>query len=232
MSNEVTTSAQASVAADEGSLKRSIQMKFFAGKNTVKRVSIASAKIKAGETPEGTPDAVIVGGQIIGQIFDVKEKLGTLPDGTEKVSLLAMGEFEATNYETGEVITSAAAYLPTYYLETVQSMLAKDASASLVFAVEISIMATGKSIPYAYEVKNLVRRRPDNPLNALKAEMAKAGRLRLPPPPPHGSDVLEGEVLAIATTDYVTTDVEEAASDAAADPPLDEAPPAAAKGKK
>lgn len=200
MTTQTTSQAAAvtSVAADEGNLKRSIQMKFFAGKETIKNVTIASAKIAAGMNPDEVEDRLIVGGQIIGQIFDVKGKVSKLPDGTEHESLVAIGEFEAANYETGEVVSSTAAYLPGYYLETVQSMLdkARDVPA-IIFAVEVSIVATGKTVPYSYEVKNLIRRRPENPLNALKAEMKAAGRLRLPPPTLEAPKVIEGEVRVI-----------------------------------
>jgi len=150
----------------------------------MKLFGTAKMKKKAQETDDNDkfiyPKGLAVG-QIVGEIFDVKEKLGTLPSGEVKSSLLAIGSFEAVVYETGEVMESTAAYLPGYYLDTVKSMLDRGANA-IAFAVEILLVPTGKSIPLAYEVKNLIRRRPDNVINKLKAEMASANMLRLPPP--------------------------------------------------
>lgn len=175
-------------------MKRSIQMKMFASTTDHAEMALAQSKMPAGQF---TVSRTL--GQIIGNIFDVKVKSGELPDGTTKESLLAVGEFEGVVYATGKVVSSTSAYLPAYYLEVVQSILAKDPTASVLCAVEIVLAPTGKSIPTAYEVRNLVRRRPDNPLNALKLEMAAAGRLRLPPPTERDpNQVIEGEVLAIA----------------------------------
>jgi hypothetical protein len=216
--------ATGSVAEDVGNLKRSIQMKLF---------GTAKAKKKAQETDEHEkfiyPKGLAVG-QIVGEIFDVKEKSGTLPSGEVKMSLLAIGSFEAIVYETGEVMESTAAYLPGYYLDTVKSMLDRGANA-IAFAVEIVLVPTGKSIPLAYEVKNLIRRRPDNVINKLKAEMAASKVLRLPPPTETAAPDPD-EVLAIeAQYEDVTPDddVADAASPATA---ATETSPAPKGGKK
>lgn len=179
------TNTNTSVAADEGRLKRSIQMKMFLSPALKKQLLGMDA------------NQSIPLGQIVGEIFSVKEKPGTLPDGTPKMSLLALGDFEGMVYETGEVFTSAAAYLPGYYLEVVEAMLKSSGSQSIVFGIEVVGVNTGKSIPYAYEVTNLARRRPDNPINALKLEMAKAGRLRLPTPVVGSGALIEGEVREV-----------------------------------
>ena len=182
MTDQAVTNEATSVAPEEATLKRSIQMKMFASKEDHREV--------------GFKNAPKVLGQLVGQIFDVKEKTGTLPNGETKMSLLAIGEFEGMNYATGEVFQSTSAYLPGYYLETVQSMLEKGNANAILFAIEIVLTPTGKNIPTAYEVRNLVRRRPDNPINLLKAEMAAAGRLRLPKPN-NVQAAIEGEVLTL-----------------------------------
>lgn len=182
--SEVTAqeqSTEGSVAADEGNLKRSLQMKMFSSKKIQGRV-IAEEKS-------------IALGQVIGTIFAIKEKVGTLPNGETKVSLLAFGDFEAVNYETGEVFQSTAAYLPGYYLETAAEMLKASNSGALLIAIEIVLVPTGKNIPVAYEVRNLVRRRPNSPLNMLKAELAATNRLRLPKPTEGPVALLEGEII-------------------------------------
>ena len=209
----MTTSENASVAPAEGTVKRSITMKNFRTKTTILRVSKASLAIAVGEKPRPGDEAVALG-QIIGQIFKVDTKSGTLPNGEVKDSLVAVGEFEATNYETGEVFNSYAAYLPSYYLETVKSILDASAgqNAGIVFAVEIVLTATGKSVPTAYEVRNLVSRRPENPLNRIKAELASAGRLRLPPPPVAVLEALPGEKLTVDPADDPADEAAEAAT--------------------
>ncbi len=191
-----TLNPQGSVAEDVGNLKRSIQMKMFASAKLKRDAQKVDDKTEKFVHPNGIPI-----GQVIGQIFEVKEKIGTLPDGTSKMSLVAIGDFEANCYETGEVFTSTAAYLPGYYLETVQSMFARGAPV-IAFAIEIILVPTGKSIPLAYEVKNLIRRRPDDVLRQIKLELASANRLRLPPPEAVQAPI-EGEVLSV---EYSPTD--------------------------
>src|SRR5262249_14325873 len=138
-------------------------------------------------------------GQIVGAIYTIKEKMGTLPNGDPKLSLLAIGDFEATDYATGEVWTSTAAYLPNYLLETFKSILEHPASTgSVEFEIEIVIEPTGKQIPFAYVVRNLIQRRADSAVNRMKLALQASNRLRLPAPTPMSDEPVPGEVLAIA----------------------------------
>lgn len=191
-----TTSQQASVAAEEGTLKRSIQMKMFGTKADKARVQLAFEDPKS-PTYQDAAASSLTTGQIIGQMFAVKERDGTLPDGSSKTSLLAVGEFEAVVYATGEVSNAMAAYLPAYYLEVAQAAFEKGAQ-SLELAVEIVLVPTGKSIAVAYEVRNLIRRAPESALNRIKRELAAAGRLRLPAPVAAPLDVIEAGDLTPA----------------------------------
>jgi hypothetical protein len=204
MSDVVHAETVGTVATEQGNLKRSLQMKMFASpklKKEVVSVVYADANDQVGRQkyPKG-----IAGGQVVGNIWEIKEKVGQLPDGTSKMSLLAIGEFEAVSYETGEVFNSTAAYLPGYYLETVKSMMEKGGAEAIVCALEIVLVPTGKSVPFAYEVRNLITRRPDNPINRLKAEMQAAGRLRLAPPPAH-VPLIEGEVRSMTPAEPENT---------------------------
>lgn len=169
------TSEKAAVTQPEPSMKRSIQMKMFATK--VQQAEVALAREK-GEPEEKWKIGV---GQIVGRIFEVNERENELPDGQMKTSLVAVGEFEAVIYGTGEVMESITAYLPGYYLESVRGAL-KQGAGAVVVGIEVVLTATGKGVPYAYEVRNLVPREADNPINRVKALLAKTGRLRLPPP--------------------------------------------------
>jgi hypothetical protein len=157
--------------------KRSIQMKWFFTDADKARVALAKAENKPPE------ECQKIGGQIIGTIFEVQVRTNELPDGSTSESLAAIGEFEAINFESGEVIEAPTAYLPKYYLETVKAALERDASIkSILVGANVVAVATGKAIPVAYELVNLVPREPDSPMNRLKAAIAKTGKLRLAPP--------------------------------------------------
>lgn len=202
-------SQQASVAADEGTLKRSIQMKMFASMADKKRVELAYLDEQS-PTRGNVEKSSRTVGMIIGAVFDVVPKMGSLPSGESKESLLAVGDFEATNYSTGEVWTSASAYLPRYYLEVAKAAFGKGAT-RMELAVEIVLVPTGKEIGIAYEVRNIIRRPADSPINRLKLQLQAAGRLpkALPPPMP----------LTASELEVIDVEVEPAKSEAPADPP-------------
>jgi len=183
------TSEIASVAPTAANLKRSINMKWFTeGHGAVKEeIALAQAQNK----PKAEQEKVL--GQIVGVIGQVTENTFEGKDGTVQSVLVAQGEFEAINYATGESIESPAANLPRYYLEGVRAQLQQ--GAVVLVAVEIVLVATGKSIPIAYEVRNLIQRKADSPINRIKAELKNAGRLRLSAPAevkPEASGELSG----------------------------------------
>jgi hypothetical protein len=171
------------VASDAGMSKRSIDMKMFATPDTKKKVMAMD------------PGQGIAVGQIVGGIVKVTEKQWPQKDGSFQISLSALGDFQATEYTAGEILEGNTANLPKYYLEAVRSMI-ELTGRPIECALEIWLVATGKNIPIAYEVKNLVRRPADSIVNRLKREMAEAGRLRLPPPP-MATALLPGEVREI-----------------------------------
>jgi hypothetical protein len=123
-------------------------------------------------------------GQIIGHVTAVKEKIGTTPDGSQKVSWVALGEFEAIVYKTGEVISSGAIYLPNYYALELQAAIGTGATqdGNVLFGVEVSVAPTGKTIPYAWEVQNITGMARSKPLEQLKRFLSQKGLLRLPAP--------------------------------------------------
>jgi hypothetical protein len=156
--------------------KRSIQMRTFKSPTNIKMCV--------------DRQVIVPLGQIAGAVYDVVEKPGTLPDGTAKTSLLAQGEFEAVNYETGEVTQAFAAYLPGYFAEALKAGLAKTNGGVLQIGIEVVAEPTGldpktnmpKGIPFAYGVRNLMGRRADSPLEDVKRRLAKLNMLRLTPP--------------------------------------------------
>lgn len=181
----VRPQVEGSVAVNTAVEKRSIQMKQFRDNDALKRCVAEQQAIALG--------------QIIGHAFEVVMKKGQLPDGSLSESPFIVGDFEAVKYKTGEVMSASGAYLPRYFAETIQAALKKGAGAShgIAFAIEIVVEPTGKSqtgvapdgvttvpigIPYAYGVKRLIERRPDNPIEQMKRALLAQGTLRLPAP--------------------------------------------------
>jgi hypothetical protein len=171
-----TSEAAAVAAPEEASMKRSIQMKMFA--SDVQKAEVALAYQK---TPEDLSSWQVPIGQIIGRVYEVNTRVFEV-NGEPQERIYAVGEFEAVNYASGEVMESTTADLPSYYLEGIRGALARNNGAAVLLGVEIVLVATGKAIPYAYEVRNLIPREADNPLNRIKSLIAGKGKLRLPPP--------------------------------------------------
>ena len=147
----MSISETASVAPDVATSKRAIQRNWFAGKEDHDEVVAKNSptfRATAEGSALGDKPFVKVLGQVAGEIFKVDEREGQLRDGTPTKSVIAIGEFEAANYKSGEVIESYTAYLPKYYLETCKLALEAGAK-SVPFAIEIVLTPTGKSIPTA-----------------------------------------------------------------------------------
>lgn len=200
-------SDQASVAPTEGNLKRSIQMSFFAKPSDHLKVGLAySDDASATKGDVGKSSKVL--GQIVGYIGAVDQREGVLPNGEPSTSLVAIGEFEAVAYaKPDEVVQSLAAYLPRYYLESAAAAL-RNGVAGIELAVEIVLVPTGKGVPTAYEVRNLIQREVDSPIERMKRKLAAANRLRLPPPSAPVERVTTGELI-----DGTTGEVIEAGSE-------------------
>lgn len=163
-----------SVAPERAAEKRSIQMKHFRSKEAIEKCIRDQVSVALG--------------QVIGYAAACKQRENELPSGGKAVSYLTIGDFEAMNYATGETFTATGIYLPKYFAETVEASLAGNPT-GIAFAIEILVEPTGRSVTeggilYAYAVKRLLARRADSPLEAMKRELAAAGKLRLPAPAP------------------------------------------------
>lgn len=172
-------SEQAAATAPEGvepgKQKRSLQMKQLLGPQ-IDTLKAKLALARAENKPQAEQELVC--GVIAGPIYEVRERNFENPKTGETITVLqAIGEFEGVSAITGEVLTSSAADLPGYYLEGVQVALKVPGTKAVLCAVEIILVATGKSIPVAYEVKNLMPLEPDSPLNRIKLALQKSGRL-------------------------------------------------------
>lgn len=184
MTDTPTISQQASVAPDQGNLKRSIAMKLFTTDEQKARVAYTRQ-----------PEVI---GQIVGEIFAIKKRSVEPKGGDPYEEIKALGDFECVVYATGEVFASSSAYLPRYFLETVAELIEVADKAGgfkgMDVALEIVLVPTGKSIPISYEVRPLIARRPESAVNRMKAALQAAGRLHAALPPPVALTPLDGEV--------------------------------------
>lgn len=156
-------------ASNEIKSTRSIQMGHFRTKDAI------AAAVKGEATKLG---------QIVGVAYGAKEKTTPNPDGTDSVSILITGDFEAVSYATGEAVAAGSIYLPRYYAEEMQAALDKT-EGGIAFAVEVSMEPNPKSkdgsgVAYQYAVTNLLPREKNDPVAQLKAKLAGLGKLRLP----------------------------------------------------
>lgn len=205
----VTTSATVlgTAAADVAVQRRNISMKDF------RSVAVNAQAVK--------DQVTVAAGQVVGVVYSVQAKQGTLPDGTVRTNLVAIGRFEGVVYESGEVISASQFYAPGYYMTTLQGMLEAGAKANAVgvtIAVEICCEPTGldpktgmaKNPAYAWVVKDLASMQMNDPLAAIKRSLQARDMLRLPPPVDGtaamiGSDVTAEETSAAADPTPATT---------------------------
>ena len=172
-------SQQASVAPEAARQKRGLRMSWFADKADHLKVGLA---FEQGDSKGDVEKCALVCGQVVGVIYDVEERTFATNDGEVATSLVAVGDFEAAKYSTGEVVSVTSMGLPKYYLEAARAALGKSQSEAMMFAIEVALVPTGKQVPTAWEIKNLIPREVNSPINELKRRLASAGRLRLPPP--------------------------------------------------
>jgi hypothetical protein len=156
-------------------------------------------------------------GQIIGQVDATSKTVGEDKDGKEQVNWKMLGEFEAKaigiDGKVGETLTSNVAYMPRYYTEIVEAALAKTGGGSIFIGADIYMISEPKAATkYAYDVVNLKSRAKGNPLDAMKAEMAKMGVLKLDAPKAHAlaspepeTTTVDGEVVDDETGEVTTT---------------------------
>jgi hypothetical protein len=120
-------------------------------------------------------------GQIVGIAYSTMEKVSTLADGSGKSSTLLLGQFEAVNFKTGEVMQSGAAYLPQYFADQIKAQI-DAAKGGVSFAIEIVLEPNPREnagIKFQYAVSNLLPPSPNDPLQELKRRAMGSGRLRL-----------------------------------------------------
>jgi hypothetical protein len=174
----------------EGTIKRALKMSMWGTpRDKAEMQKRAAEMVLAGKDASEAEPLTL--GQIVGRIASVDIREITREDGSVDTIWSGIGEFEGAIYSTSQVVESPSANLPRYYLEGAKALLDKGADAVLV-AIEIVLVATGKQIPVAYEVRNLIPREADNPINRMKLALQRSGKLKGLPPPIRLSGETEG----------------------------------------
>jgi hypothetical protein len=138
--------------------------------NLIRKISAKSVCGKMSAPKKATPLYVVLG-------IATKTKSGQSDFG-EWTALV--GQFEATNMDTGEVYQAPQCFLP----EPLNSMLAESlneldddenrVNASVQFAVEVGFKPSDTPIGYEYTTKEIVEADTADPLAALRDASAKA----------------------------------------------------------
>jgi len=146
--------------------RRAIMMReFIPSQDFVNKEVIAKGK--------GT---LVILGRVFGFVTGVTEKAGKLPNGEPSVSIVANGQFETENYQTGEISQASSVYLPAAAAEALKAQFAADPDVKVVeIDMDVGLEATGKTIPYAWYVANHVEGKEATPLRALKARRGRPG---------------------------------------------------------
>lgn len=209
-----------STAAKPTMTRRNISMAFF------KPGSEAATKQLQKDIIDGKTVKL---GQIIGSAYKAKEETQEDPDGgNARTSIRILGDFEAMNAFTGEIVESGNLFLPKYFAEQVGAALEAN-KGSVEFGINIWMEPNPKAdrggVIYRYAVENLLGRKAGSPLEMVKRAMAKAGTLALPAPAEE-RPLLEGAFAGDDGPEAPTGEQVLAGEQAPADPE-----PTPAKGK-
>jgi hypothetical protein len=153
-----------------------ISSKFFRGSLSPDAINEKLVEMKINKQANYLPL-----GKLIGHAVGFEETI--VPDDMPKLankkenSILLIGKFEAICYETGEVKEAAGAYLPTYFRKMVQGQIdaGKANGEGALFAIEMGAELTGRTIPWAWVVTNLIPDDVESPMGRLKAKLDGLG---------------------------------------------------------
>lgn len=97
-----------------------------------------------------------------------------------------VGQFEATNPDTGEVVQSSQAFLPEIALVPILTALAQEGTRGVQFAIRIFVKAATNTKPggsvYEYTYENILPPSDNDPMAQLRAAVSE--HLALPAPDP------------------------------------------------
>lgn len=126
---------------------------------------------RAAALPEGSKEVVKLA-SIIGQITECKEKKRTLPSGEVTFDYPLIGNFEATNLETGEIFSSGQMYLPGGIHELAQAEINKEGVTSIEFGMILGAVRSSNAAGYSYVGNNVLDFKQSDPLKALREAAA------------------------------------------------------------
>lgn len=175
--SEPSIDAAAQAALDEArdrieregvDLENFISMRTFATQESL--MANVGAKPRGHELPLGL---------IIGVVHQFERKPSTLPVSNKPNqaampdSIRLKGMFEATVYETGEIVTATGCYLPAVMAEAIETALL-DGALNVRLNMEISCVATGRMIPYRFKVRSFVATPEQTAIAAMRMQRLKA----------------------------------------------------------
>lgn len=122
------------------------------------------------EFEKGSADGTEIGlMQVFGQVTGTK---GGTSDYGDWECLL--GNFEATNMETGETFRAAQLFMPDVAHEPIAQAVKLSSNGLVDFAVEIiAVKDAESSVGYVYSMKPLIQAEESDPLKALREKAQK-----------------------------------------------------------
>ncbi len=155
-----------------------LSSKFFRGSLTPEGIVEELMKLKIANKPNYMPLGKLFG-HALGFEETVLDPDVPQPANKKGPSILLLGQFKGLCYETGELKEAAGAYVPNYFRKMVQGQIeaARATGQGALFAIEMGVELTGRTIPFAWVVTNLV---PDDAASPMGQLEAKLGNLGIP----------------------------------------------------
>ena len=116
--------------------------------------------------------------RIIGFANGTREAKSREPgdDGEKILSTGLVGEFEATNLQTGEVFSSSVAWLPQMAVDLVSGRLG-DGNDRVGFAFDVgAVYSTKAATSYEYTVRPLIESKPSDAMAELQKQLPNVSK--------------------------------------------------------
>jgi len=98
-------------------------------------------------------------------------------------SVLIVGDFTGISYLTGEVREAMGAFLPAYFRKMIVAQMQRNQGINeTVFAIEIGVELTGRTIPWAWTVSNILPPDKSSAKQRLIDKLEELGHMKLPEP--------------------------------------------------
>jgi hypothetical protein len=142
------------------------------------------------------PGHVLWLGQIIGTVRSAKEKMVAQPGGEMTRSVEFEGYCESFVYHADQKKSAPSVYLPHAISNELEMVLGAEQkanpAATVSFAIEVGIEATGKTIPYAWRVRAFHKQTVD-PLADIRAMIPPPSKKVVTLNAPTTAPMIEGE---------------------------------------